>query len=68
MDEGLPISYEVLDRGVPVLDSGGAQIGTVASVIDAPEEDIFHGLLVEVSGVGIRFVPAEAIAALHEHG
>lgn len=68
MDEGLPISYEVLDEGVPVLDSGGQRIGTVLSVIDAPEEDIFHGLIVDVGGVGRRFVPAEAIASLHEHG
>ena len=68
VDEGLPISYEVLDRGVPVLTSDGQPVGTVASVIGAPEQDIFHGLLVDMPGIGVRFVPAEAVATLHEHG
>jgi hypothetical protein len=68
VDEGLPISYELLDEGVPVLASGGEQVGTVASVLSAPEEDVFHGLLIKAPNAGIRFVPADAIAALYEHG
>lgn len=68
MDEGLPISYEVLDRGVPVLAPDGQQLGTVANVLSAPEEDVFHGLLVDMPGAGMRFVPAEMVASLHEHG
>jgi hypothetical protein len=68
MDEGLPISYQLLDDGVPVLASDGPQIGTVVSVLSAPEEDVFHGLLIKTPAQGIRFVEASAIASLHEHG
>lgn len=68
MDEGLPIAYEMLDTGVPVLASDGQQVGTVASVLSAPEEDVFHGLLLATPAHGVRFVPAESIASIHERG
>jgi sporulation protein YlmC with PRC-barrel domain len=68
VDEGLPIAYEVLEKGVPVLASDGEQVGTVHHVVAAPEEDIFHGLVIAVSGRGLRFVEAAAVASLHEHG
>lgn len=68
MDEGLPIAYEMLDAGVPVLASDGVQVGTVGAVLDAPEKDIFHGLLINTPAHGIRFVDAASIASLHEHG
>jgi hypothetical protein len=68
MDEGLPISYQLLDDGVPVLASDGAQVGTVGSVLAAPEEDVFHGLLVNTPNHGVRFLEAEDIATIHEHG
>jgi PRC-barrel domain len=67
MDEGLPIAYEVLESGVPVYASGGEQVGTVGHVVAAPEEDIFHGIVLDVAG-GVRFVPADQVASLHERG
>ena len=67
MDEGLPIAYEVLEPGVPVYASGGEQVGTVAHVVAAPVEDIFHGIVLD-SDVGQRFVPADQVASLHERG
>jgi sporulation protein YlmC with PRC-barrel domain len=67
VDEGLPIAYEVLERGVPVYASGGEQVGTVDHVVAAPEEDIFHGLVIRV-GDAPRFVPADEVASLHERG
>jgi hypothetical protein len=67
MHEGLPIAYEMLQDGVPVYSSEGEQVGRVASVLSAPEKDIFHGLLVKTDG-GIRFAEAAAIASLHEFG
>ena len=67
VDEGLPIAYEVLERGVPVYASGGEQVGTVARVIAAPEEDIFHGIVLDGER-GDRFVPADQVASLHERG
>ena len=67
MDEGLPVAYEVLESGVPVYASGGEQVGTVEHVVAAPEEDIFHGLVISTAG-GQRFVPADQVASLHERG
>jgi sporulation protein YlmC with PRC-barrel domain len=67
MDEGMPIAYEVLERGVPVYTSRGEHVGTVAHVIAAPEEDIFHGIVMDGED-GQRFVPADEVAALHERG
>lgn len=67
VDEGAPIAYEVLDRGVPVYGAGGTEIGTVDHVVAAPEEDIFHGLVISTSS-GQRFVAADQVRSLHERG
>ncbi len=67
MDEGFPIAYEVLEKGVPVLASGGEQVGSVHHVVAAPEKDIFHGLVI-TTAQGPRFVEAADIASLHEKG
>ena len=67
MDEGLPIAYEVLEPGVPVFASDGKQIGTVAHVVAAPAEDIFHGIVLDGEH-GQRFVSADQVASLHERG
>ena len=67
VDEGHPIAYEVLDEGVPVYTSDGEQVGTVEHVISAPAEDIFHGIVLRAEG-GRRFVAADQVASLHEHG
>jgi sporulation protein YlmC with PRC-barrel domain len=68
MDEGLPIAYGLLDKNVPVLTSDGEQVGTVHHVVAAPEQDIFHGLVISTPGHGLRFVEAADVASLHEHG
>lgn len=67
VDEGLPIAYEVLERGVPVYASGGQQVGEVGHVVAAPEQDIFHGIVMNTQG-GQRFIPADRVASLHERG
>jgi len=68
VDEGLPIAYPVLKSGVPVMARDGGQVGTVARVVAAEEQDIFQGLVISTPHNGARFVPAEQVAALHEHG
>jgi hypothetical protein len=68
VDEGFPIAYEVLEKGVPVLASDGVQVGSVHHVVAAPEKDIFHGLVITTPEHGARFVEAAAIESLHEHG
>ena len=67
MDEGLPISYEVLDRGVPVYSQDGESVGTVDHVVAAVREDIFHGLVIRTDA-GRKFVAADDVASLHERG
>jgi hypothetical protein len=67
MDEGLPVAYEVLEKGVPVYASGGEQVGMVDHVVAAPEEDIFHGIVMRGEN-GRRFVAADQVESLHEHG
>jgi len=67
VDEGLPIAYQVLDEGVAVYASDGEQVGTVDHVISAPAQDIFHGLVMRAAG-GRRFVAADQVGSLHEHG
>jgi hypothetical protein len=67
MDEGLPIGYPVLEKDVPVYASGGELVGTVDHVVAAPEEDIFHGIVLKTND-GQRFIAAEFVASLHEHG
>jgi hypothetical protein len=67
MDEGLPIAYEVLEKGVLVYASDGEQVGTVDHVVAAPQEDIFHGIVMR-TGLGARFIAADQIASLHERG
>ncbi len=67
MDEGLPIAYPVLEEGVPVYAADGTQVGTVDHVVAAPQEDIFHGLVIRTSS-GPRFVAADQVASLHERG
>jgi sporulation protein YlmC with PRC-barrel domain len=67
MDEGLPIAYPVLEDGVAVYSAEGTEVGTVDHVVAAPEQDIFHGLVIRTAS-GRRFVEADAVASLHERG
>jgi hypothetical protein len=68
MDEGEPIAYPLLDRGVRVISGDGEEVGTVDHVVAAPDQDIFHGVVIKTARLGRRFVPAEDIAELHERG
>jgi sporulation protein YlmC with PRC-barrel domain len=67
MDEGLPIAYEVVEPGIAVYSSDGETVGTVDHVVAAPEEDIFHGIVIRTAS-GSRFVAADDVASLHERG
>jgi hypothetical protein len=68
VDEGLPIAYRVLEKGVPVVACDGTQVGTVHHVVAAPEKDIFHGIVFTGSGRSRHFVAAEDVQSLHERG
>jgi len=70
VDLGSPISYLVLEKGTPVFDSDGTEVGKVEHVLAAPEEDIFDGIVIDTmpGPGGWRFADAGQIAALYERG
>jgi uncharacterized protein YrrD len=70
VDLGAPISYLVLPEGAPVYSRDGQRIGEVQHVLAAGEEDIFDGIVVDVSPLpgGLRFVDAPQVESLHERG
>lgn len=67
MEEGAPISYQVLDTGVPVYSLEGEVLGNVDHVVAAVGEDIFHGIVMRTPH-GRRFIAADHVASLHERG
>jgi hypothetical protein len=67
VDEGLPIAYEVLEKGVPVYSADGVEVGGVDHVVAAEHEDIFHGVVIR-SGGNKRFVAADQVNSIHERG
>jgi hypothetical protein len=68
MDEGAPVAYQVLEKGVPVMASDGNTVGTVDHVVAAPEKDIFHGIVFKGPDRGRHFVEAADVESLHELG
>ncbi len=70
MDLGERCAYEVLEPGTPVYSSDGEQIGMVSHVLEVPSEDVFDGIVIETTsgGGGHRFVDADEVADIHEHG
>ncbi len=68
MDEGLPVAYQVLEEGIPVYASDRMQVGTVDHVVALPAQDIFHGIVMRSLEGSTRFVAADEVGSLHEHG
>jgi hypothetical protein len=67
-DLGLPISYHALEEGTAVFGSDGEEVGHVAHVLAAEEQDIFDGIVIS-HGLGRHsFADAEQVAAIHERG
>ena len=70
MELGEPASYLTLSEGAPVFASGGEQVGRVAEVVAAVEQDIFEGIAISPRhGLGRhRFAAADEIAEIGEKG
>jgi hypothetical protein len=66
-DEDAPISYEVLERDTPVYSADGVTVGKVEVVRADLEADIFDGLEIDTRS-GPRFVDADQVAAIRQHG
>jgi uncharacterized protein YrrD len=67
VDEGLPVSYQVLEEGIPVYAADGARVGTVDHVVAATAQDIFHGIVLRHEST-YCFIEADQVASLHERG
>ncbi len=65
-DDGYAISYKLLERGVPVVTSDGADIGSVDRVLENDREDIFDGIVVRSPERGELFVDAPEVARIAE--
>ena len=64
-DEGDPIGYQALVRGVRVVSSDGVEVGTVHRVLDNAREHIFDGIVIRTAR-GRRFVDAPEVARIAE--
>jgi hypothetical protein len=60
IDNGTPIAYSALPKGVPVLSRSAVQFGTVEHVLQVPEEDLFDGIVISTR-LGLRFVDRDQV-------
>jgi hypothetical protein len=70
-DLGSKVSYLVAKRGIPVYSSDGVNLGTVVRVLDAPEADLFDGIIFDTTPRkpgGHKFVDAPEVEGIYERG
>jgi hypothetical protein len=65
-DDGHAIHYSAVERGTPVLDSGGTQVGIVDEVVDNYNEHILDGIVIEDSDGRLRFVDGPEVGRTAE--
>jgi hypothetical protein len=63
MAEEVPIAYEALTKGTPVLTTTGSVIGNVEHVLADSSLDLFDGLVV-ATPEGLRFVTADQVGLI----
>jgi uncharacterized protein YrrD len=70
MDLGQPIAYQVLNHGTPVYTADGEQIGKVAKVLAAEDQDVFDGIVIgeHMLGREHRFADADDVQDIFERG
>ncbi len=64
-DDGVAVSYKLLERGVPVVTADGVEVGTVDRTLENEREHIFDGIVVR-SARGDLFVDAPEVARVAE--
>ena len=70
-DLGSKVSYLVARRGIPVYSSDEVKLGTVVEVLDAPEADLFDGIIFDTTPNrpgGHKFVDAPEVEGIYENG
>jgi uncharacterized protein YrrD len=70
MDLGRPIAYQVLSQGTAVYSADGEEIGKVARVLAAEDEDVFDGIVIGEHRFGPehRFADADDVQEIFERG
>jgi hypothetical protein len=63
MADEVPIAYEALTKGTPVVTTTGTEIGTVEHVLADSSLDLFDGIVVR-TGSGLRFVTADQVGLI----
>ena len=62
-----PVSWKVVEKGWPVYDAEGAEVGTVHEIAGDENADIFDGFGIKTSALGhVKYVPAEVVASIAE--
>ncbi|HVW47970.1 MAG TPA: hypothetical protein VHA76_13000 [Solirubrobacterales bacterium] len=70
-DLGSKVSYLVAKKGIPVYSSDEVNLGTVVRVLDAPEADLFDGIIFDTTPRkpgGHKFVDAPEVEGIYERG
>jgi len=67
VDDGNAIHYTAIQRGTPVYDADGAEIGRVEQVVDNYREHILDGFVIDTDH-GLRFVDAPEVSRTAERG
>jgi sporulation protein YlmC with PRC-barrel domain len=70
-DLGEPTSYLVLEKGTPVYDADGDEVGKVAEIRADSERDIFESIVLDTNSIlpgGREEIPADDVEAIYERG
>jgi hypothetical protein len=62
-EDGIPIAYSALEKGVPVVSASGREFGKVEHVLEIPAEDLFDGIVV-TTPAGLKFVDRDQIETI----
>ena len=65
MDAGHPISYKLLEAGMPVVSADGTPVGEVDRAVENVKEQIFDGIVVRAGG-RLVWVDAPEVARIYE--
>lgn len=66
VDEGHPISYQLLQAGTAIVSADGVELGTVERVIENVKEHIFDGIVMRADGGRLVWVDAPEVGRVAE--
>ncbi len=68
IDDGHAIHYAAVERGTPVYDADGVEVGKVERIVDNYKERILDGIVVKTPARRLHFVDAPEVARTAERG